>query len=482
MITYDVHRYTDSTNNSFVFCEDCFAKQRVLLMRLEGVFASCDKCAKKYLGVWSRWAPLIHLRAADEAAPPLAELERFAKEAGLNFSRVGVENDPNVYIGYHGNRRIAFPCVTPDKMLDSVRYSRWRDAFQKCMWFMPAFITNGELEKGWFALWDDCSNAEKTVRFDRLMHELYTPWRQARSICSYYNLREFAVFCPAIMDALKAAHLGLHHASTSALIIVVEAILKAIRLSLSLPPPPPHAPVEIRGLVKEVFDGVFLKICSYRGYGRAGGYVWIPQEYANLECLARQDDYFMFLILFRDFLLSQLFAKTADIDMSDPRVLNRHVLAHGLAPARGIVLDTMKLIGVMDALASVIGQVTDQTFALYGKFHGARESRGICHEPGSSIRAVTAVFATLHTIRLNPAWVEIDRVATAVLDGIATHGTVFPEGSEPPPPPSLRLPTAAPTPPAAPSTPPSAPPAAPPTPPAAPTLPTTTPTGSSDEH
>lgn len=152
-ITYDVHRYTDSTNNSFVFCEDCFANRGPLSRGLRESLRHAINAQKNTLASGAAGHPLSICGAADEAAPPLAELERFAKEAGLNFSESWGRKRSKLYIGYHGNRRIAFPCVTPDKMLDSVRYSRWRDAFQKCMWFMPAFITNGELEKGCSDCW-----------------------------------------------------------------------------------------------------------------------------------------------------------------------------------------------------------------------------------------------------------------------------------------------------------------------------------------
>lgn len=446
MSTHEVHRYTDSGNANYILCVDCATRQGQTLTIHEGVATACSMCTRKYFGVWSRWQPLIGSRTATDPPLPIAELQRFATEARLDFNRVEVSGrDPNVYIGHHGKRQIAFPCVKPELMNDSARYLRWRDAFRACMWFMPAFITNGELENGWYSLWD-CSESERTGKFNQLMHELYTARRQARSILHYYNLREFTTFRPAIVDALKAAHLGLLHASTCTLIIVVEGVLKEIRSSLGLPPPPPNTPVNIPQLVEDVFDGAYSKICSYRGYSRSGGYNWIPEEYTGLECMARQDDYIMFLTLFKEFLLRQLFANTVTIDMADSRVLNRHAIAHGIAPARGIVLDTIKLIGVLDGLASIIGQVTDQQFGLYGKFHGAYESRGICHEPGTSIETVETVFRAFHALSVSPVWVALVRGASEIMDGIARDGTVIPtsqtRGSAstpslaPPPPPA----------------------------------------------
>jgi hypothetical protein len=241
-----------------------------------------------------------------DPAPPVSELQRFAKDAKLEFGHVGASSgDPNVYIGHHGTRKIAFPLVIPEQMKGGERFSRWRNALQACNWFMPAFITYGELENGWYELLD-CPESDRSAKFERLMHDLYTSKRQARSILHYHNLREFTAFRPVILDALKAAHLGLHHASTSTLVVVVEGILKELRRSLGLPPMSPHAPANIQNLIVEVFDGACSKICSYRGYHRSEGYNWIPQEYATLECMARQDDYFMFLVLFKEFLLRHL--------------------------------------------------------------------------------------------------------------------------------------------------------------------------------
>jgi len=193
----------------------------------------------------------------------------------------------------------------------------------------------------------------------------------------------------------------------------------------------PHAPVNIPNLITDVFNGAYSKICAYRGYGRSGGYNWIPDEYATLEGMARQDDDLMFLALFKDFLLQQLFANTATLDVTDHRVLNRHAIAHGIAPARGIVLDTIKLIGVLDGLASIIGQVTDQQFDLYGRFHRAHESGGgVCHEPGSSIEAVAMVFAAFPTLSISPAWACLVRNASEVMDEVARNGTVIPSTPE----------------------------------------------------
>lgn len=390
---------------------------------------ACSECARKYFGVWRRWKPLIESRSGDDPAPPLSELQRFATEARLDFIQVGESSDdPNTYVGYHGTRKIAFPCVKPGLMKGSSRYLRWRDTLQACKWFMPAFINYGELENVWCELCDS-PESDRGTKFDRLMHELYTSTRQARSILHYYNLREFTAFRSAIVDALKAAHLGLYHASASTLVVVVEGILKEIRTSLGLPPMSPHAPVNISNLITEVFDGTYSKICSYRGYG--SGYNWIPDEYATLEAMACQDDYLMFLALFKEFLLQHLFANTATLDVTDHRVLNRHAVAHGIAPARGIVLDTLKLIGVLDGLASIIGRVTNQQFGLYGSFHGAHESGGgVCHEPGSSIEAVAMVFAAFHAFSVSPAWARLVRNASETMDEVARNGTVIPSTSE----------------------------------------------------
>lgn len=141
--------------------------------------------------------------------------------------------------------------------------------------------------------------------------------------------------------------------------------------------------------------------------------------------------------------------------MTDHRVLNRHAIAHGIVPSRGAVLDTIKLIGVLDGLASIIGQVTDQQFGLFGKFHGARESSGgVCYEPGSSIEAVDVVFSAFHALSVSPVWVELVRRASETMDGIAKNGTIILF----PPPPSVSEPAPPPTPPPPPGSDPAPPP------------------------
>jgi len=442
----EVHHYTDPANVNHDLCGACSARRQGLTKH-KGIATACSECALKYFGVWRRWKPLIESRSATDPLPPLTDLQRFVTEARLDFKHVGPSGDPDIYVGHHGTRKIAFPCVRPELMNGSSRYLRWRDTLQACKWFMPAFITGGELEMGWYDLWD-CPESERQTKFDQLMHGLYTSRRQARSILHYYNLREFTAFRPAIVDAIKAAHLGLFHASTSTLVIVVEGILKEIRSSLGFPATPPHAPVNVPVLVTEVFDGTCSRIFSYRGYGQSSGYNWIPKEYTTLEIMARQDHYFMFLALFKDFLLRQLYANTLSLDVTDRRVLSRHAIAHGIAPSRGIALDTIKLIGVLDGLASIIGRVTDQQFGLYGVFHGAHESGGgMCHEPGSSIEAVDMVFAAFQAVSVSPAWVALVRRASEIMDGVARNGTVIPFPPPPtaPPPPPTPLTPASPT-------------------------------------
>lgn len=253
--------------------------------------------------------------------------------------------------------------------------------------------------------------------FDVLMRELYTRRRQVQSVCSYHDLREFKKFRHTIMDAAKAAHLGLYHASTSTLVAVAEAILRELESTLGLGPTKNN----VRQMVENVFQAAFARIKSFRGHG----YHWIPEEYDTLQFMAQHDHLFLFLLLFKDFLLMQLFASTDDIDPADGQIINRHAILHGIAPPRGLVIDTIKLIGVLDGLACVVGYVTEQSFTLYGSLHEARDAQGgVVNQPSSSIDAVEQVFQTLESVRDDPRWKALDQRASQILEEIAVNGTV----------------------------------------------------------
>lgn len=420
---HPVHRYLDAaTSKSVLLCAECAAKRNPPLSRYEGVPSPCSDCKKKYEGVWSRWKPLLAVQTSSEdSPPPIDTLTGFVQDAKIAFESVRpVKGRPDIYLVTQGCRRVAFPCLRHDLVEETENLSRWQPVFESCKWFMPAFITGGELDR-WYSLWG-CSDVDRSAKFEELMNDLYTPRRQVMSVCSYHDLREFKRFRHTIMDALKAAQLGLYHASASTLISVVEAMLRAIESALGLVP----VKNDVRTLIANVFNGVFARIKSCRSHG----YHWIPAEYETLEFMARHDHLFLFLFLFREFLLLQLFAKTDDVDLNDGRILNRHAILHGITPPRGLVLDTMKLIGVLDGFARIIGFVTDQSFTLYGKLHEATDGQGgVVNQPGSSIDAVERVFDALRAVKEAPAWVAVDSRASQILEDIATNGTVIRRGS-----------------------------------------------------
>lgn len=417
-----IHRYTEPVSSKDVtLCVECAAKQHPPLLRQEVSPLVCRDCKKRYMGVWLRWQSLLAQQSSPDAPLPSIDiLGTFVADAKITFNSIGLEEGHiKTYVVLQGTRRIAFPCLRHDLVKERTRISQWRPALAACKWFMPTFITGAELEKWSTLLW--CPDNEREATFEELMHEMYTPRRQVRSVCTFHDREEFKPFRNAIIDALKAAHLGLYHASTPTLLAVVEGVLRAMEATLRLPP----VRNEVRVLIENVFDGSLKKIRAYRGLG-INPIHWIPEEYGTLEFLARLDHIFLSLLLFKDFLLTQLFARTEDVDIANPKIINRHAILHGLTPPRGIALDTVKLIGVLDGFAGIIGYITEQGFALYGALDGAHDaSGGIVHEPGSSIDVVADLLGMLQDTRNGPDWTTVDGRASRILDAIATNGTVI---------------------------------------------------------
>src|SRR5690606_20712349 len=103
----------------------------------------------------------------------------------------------------------------------------------------------------------------------------------------------------------------------------------------------------------------YERVLLYRTLG-ASNMHWIPNEYKEMEIMARGDKLYLFMLSFKEFLLTQFFLPTRKLDPSDESLINRHAIIHGLMPPRGEFLDTVKVAGVLEALAHVVGYVTPQ--------------------------------------------------------------------------------------------------------------------------
>lgn len=422
-----VHRYTNpATSGDLAFCAVCAEKQRAPLIKHEPTTITCQICERKYEGIWLRWRRELAQQDSPISPPPSIDvLKTLADDAKLSYDKISLEHgDLDTYIIFQETRRVAYPCLRHDLVNERSGMSQWRPALAACKWFMPAFITGAELDH-WSQLLR-CPDDERETKFESLMHEMYTPRRQVRSLCTYHDRAEFKPFRRAIIDALKAAHFGLYYASTPTLVAVVEGVLRAMEATLGLSP----VRNEARALIARVFEAAHRKMRAYSGFG-IDPIHWIPEDYTSLEFLARLHHKFLSHLLFKDFLLTQLFAKTEDVASDQqgtisPRIINRPAIMHGLTPPRGIALDTIKLLGVLDGLAQIIGYVTDQGFTLYGVLDGARDANGgVVHEPGSSIDAVTGLLAMLGATKDGPNWTAVDGRASQILESIAVSGTVI---------------------------------------------------------
>lgn len=422
-----IHRYTSTEKSDGLhLCDECAAKH-ACLTRHEEVAKPCDDCERKYVAVWCRWRQLLGQQSSSDTSPPPASLlEEYATAVGLPFAQISPENlrlvqgALPVYVVRHGNRRVAFPSQHHTLIPDRTSSEQRIKALRACKWFMPAYATGAEVSE-WYRLCT-CTDTERDTLFAELMAKMYTPARIAQIACTYHTLDEFKPHRHAIMDALKAASLGLLHASTITLVAAAEGVLRNLQKTLGMT----TIENDSRQLATAVINAAYEKIFSYRMLG-TNRLHWIPNEYKGLELNARSDYLYLLLLSFREFLLSEFFSPTKTIDHADDRIVNRHAIIHGITPTRGILLDAVKVTGILEALAHVVGYVTPQGFELYGRLHGAETSDGVVNEPHSSVDAVCHMLTAFQVFKMDPLRVSIESRASQVLDDIVTKGTIVPK-------------------------------------------------------
>lgn len=233
-------------------------------------------------------------------------------------------------------------------------FKKREDFWRTVDWFVPPYISNGELRKtfnsagvtpGNFEMFD-----EKTAQhqFDTVLSDLYTLSNIVPITLQIFPESEaLSPHLPIIKEAIISFYSGMQVVAIAALIPIIENLLKKI--------------IGEDGKSLSIFDSVNRCIdmaCANVLKLHINGADWIPLEYREIEFLKVTNERIFILQSIRAWLLNSFYADDARYDKYSG--FNRHHFAHALSNIWQNKTNFFRSLGLLQALAFV------ECFALQG--------------------------------------------------------------------------------------------------------------------
>ena len=206
-------------------------------------------------------------------------------------------------------------------------YAEWlAEAFRSVDWLIPAYLPSGFLSKVAVAINASEKNQKVTVlRF--ILSDIYSPLYMATFYLERYSkISHVRDFSPHIGESLKAFHAGYKHVAITAMIPVIEGIVRKIATAAGR-----EVGTGTKGLLSE-FDEI------------------VDREAASPNCYGER--LVMFQLL-RDYMRDRFLKNTNRFE--GLHQFNRHGILHGIFDDYGEELNFLRIITLLDLLCFIIG-------------------------------------------------------------------------------------------------------------------------------
>lgn len=351
---------------------------------------------KQFQGIWHRWKRVLEGVSSTGPAPDPSLLSQFAADVfGSDIQKIQtvnlIFNNHLVGKALHltvSEHKLLIPHCAPESIADCTGLSKWEGLANEDLWFLPAHVTAPEAH-AWTQIMSLSANERRDAIAGKIS-EMYSVERVARFVCTCRNVERLDRYFPTILEAAECHWLGKNSAATAMLVPVIEALLQDICSILGI------SSDESRERANKALTTAFERIVKYRPLA-SNNATWIPEDFLSFAFQAKVDYLAMHLYLLKNFLISHFYARTDDVNVGDPAVINRHAFAHHTSPRPASATDALKLFCIIETTALAFGYLINaETTDIYGRMHGAIESWSnlTIEEPNRPVQ-VLAQYASL---------------------------------------------------------------------------------------
>ncbi len=206
-------------------------------------------------------------------------------------------------------------------------YAEWlANAFKSVDWLIPAYLPMGLLSNIAKAIYASQEDEKVTVlRF--ILSTMYSPQYMATFYLERYSkINHIKDFSPHIGEAIQAYHAGYRHVAITAMIPVIEGIVRKIASAAGR-----DVGTGTSGMSKE-FDAI------------------VERELASPNCFGER---LVMFELLRDYMRDRFLKSISRFDGLNQ--FNRHGILHGVFDDYGEELNFLRIITLLDLLCFIIG-------------------------------------------------------------------------------------------------------------------------------